>query len=109
VRVSHNLAGINGRQAHSTVQRLLEIDQRNQAERWPQVKPEPKNERITNCQRCGAAIIFLPTAAGKHAPVDAETVPIDAEVFDPKRMMSHFATCPYAEQFRKPKPKQKGK
>jgi len=58
---------------------------------------------VTQCRKCGKNIIFLPTTKGKLAPVDAETVPITAEVFNPKAMLSHFASCPNADEFRKPK------
>jgi hypothetical protein len=56
--------------------------------------------------------VWLPTTHGKKAPVDfASLYDADREwlereggtlVFDPKRMLNHFATCPQAKQW-KPK------
>lgn len=45
--------------------------------------------RPTQCKSCGAPIVFKTTAAGKKAPYDVETG------------VSHFQTCPHAEQYRK--------
>lgn len=44
------------------------------------------------CSSCGAAIIWVKTAAGNTMPVDPETDE------------SHFATCPNASQHRKRRP-----
>ena len=53
------------------------------------------------CRSCGAAIIFLPTKAGKKMPIDFETVEAGDVAFDPKKHRSHFATCPDAAKYRK--------
>lgn len=43
---------------------------------------------IGHCRGCGAAIAWTRTPAGRHAPLDRDGV-------------SHFATCPDAERFRR--------
>lgn len=60
------------------------------------------------CRACQREIVFLPTghrtAAGqeKTMPVDAESVKESDTKFDPALgHMTHFATCPSAERFRK--------
>jgi len=57
------------------------------------------------CGSCGAPIVWFRTKAGKRMPVDAaSTVPTDAEhQLDLKRHISHFATCPQGNQWRKPR------
>jgi len=57
------------------------------------------------CRSCGAPIVWFRTASGKRMPVDATSCkPTDAaHQLDLKRHVSHFATCPYAEQHRKSK------
>lgn len=55
------------------------------------------------CRKCKALIVFLKTRANKLMPVDASTA-IEGDVdYDAARHMSHFATCPFAKEFRKPK------
>lgn len=74
------------------------------------------------CRSCGAPVIWAVTAAtGSRMPVDAEPDedgnlllsldnPPVAQVVDPaqlvmddgKRFTSHFATCPHADQHRRP-------
>ncbi len=46
----------------------------------------------------------MKTEAGKNMPVDADTVIPGDSVFVPGRHISHFATCPQANEHRKPKP-----
>lgn len=46
------------------------------------------------CRSCGAPILWCVTARGKKMPVD---VPADDEP-----TTSHFATCPNAQEWRKP-------
>lgn len=58
---------------------------------------------LTDCRSCGAAIVFLRTAAGRSMPVDAIDVLPDDTTYDAKRHVSHFATCPEAKLWRKPK------
>jgi hypothetical protein len=56
----------------------------------------PKAE--INCQACGAPIIWRKTKNGDYVPLDAEPViSPDGELL----YVSHFATCPKAEQWRK--------
>jgi hypothetical protein len=62
---------------------------------------EAHERRITRCRSCRARIIWLPTAGGKTAPVDADTVDAEDEVFEPGKHISHFASCPQADQWRK--------
>ena len=54
------------------------------------------------CRSCGKPVVWFRTKAGKRMPVDAEsTKPTDAaHQLDLKRHVSHFATCPYADQHR---------
>lgn len=84
--------------------------------------------RTTKCRSCGAEIGFIKTVAGRTMPVDAKSVRFakgsGKEVFvllngevvhgtslqegqaDPEEMIgytSHFATCPAADRFRKPR------
>lgn len=80
---------------------------------------------VKRCRSCGAEIIWTVTHNGKRMPVDAEPVPdgnvrlrqdgdrVIAEypgkehpgLFDDpdeRRYLSHFATCPQAQSWRKP-------
>ena len=81
--------------------------------------------RITKCRACGADIGFIKTVAGKTIPVNPEEVAYEqkaggslkivtpnGEVLsaerpaDPQKAtgigyISHFATCPEADRFRK--------
>ena len=83
--------------------------------------------RTTKCRACGAEIGFIKSVAGKSIPVDAvevtywknpdgskkivtpngEVVSADLEGDLQKATgvgyVSHFATCPCADQFRKPR------
>lgn len=52
------------------------------------------------CRSCDERIIWLVTNTGKNMPVDADSID---EQFDAKRHTSHFANCPDADKFRKPK------
>ena len=65
----------------------------------------------TKCKACGKEIIFLRTAKGRNMPTDWESLPSADQrnasegippMFDAKRgHISHFATCPKAEKFRR--------
>lgn len=65
--------------------------------------------KVERCRsrNCRAAIVWLPTSTGKSMPVDRESLPAelpDELVFDPKAgHVSHFATCPDAKRWRKPR------
>jgi hypothetical protein len=63
---------------------------------------EEHERRITRCSSCRAQIVWLKTAAGKNMPVDADTVkPEDTEFDADSDHVSHFATCPNAQQHRR--------
>jgi hypothetical protein len=64
---------------------------------------EAHERRITRCRSCQEQIIWFKTAAGKNMPVDADTVEPDDDELDLDRHTSHFATCPNANQHRKPR------
>lgn len=57
------------------------------------------------CRSCFAPIVWFFTRAGKRMPVNEEsTLPTDrADQLDLKRHKSHFATCAFADQHRKPR------
>lgn len=64
---------------------------------------------ITECSTCKAKIVWMKTAKGKSMPVDLSpkvqlfldfTTPRPL-TFNHKTMISHFATCPDANKFRK--------
>ncbi len=60
--------------------------------------------RATDCKSCGADIVWMKTMKGKNIPVDAETVgDMEAEIFDPDTMETHFSTCPDSNSWRKKK------
>lgn len=66
-----------------------------------------------SCKSCGAAILWALTDNGKRMPVNAEPVEngnllLVADEDGPRAIyatqgthVSHFATCPYAENWRK--------
>lgn len=58
---------------------------------------------ICHCKGCDASIIFMTTETGKFIPVDYKPGLEMVETFDPKTMVSHFATCVRAADFRKKK------
>lgn len=62
---------------------------------------EAHERRITRCKSCNARIIFLPTANGKQCPTDADTVEPADQAFVWGRHVSHFSTCPSANQYRR--------
>lgn len=57
------------------------------------------------CSSCQQPIVWFRTKNGNRMPVDAETTrPTDAEhQLDLTRHRSHFATCPNANQHRRPR------
>lgn len=73
---------------------------------------EPK---ITQCKSCNANIFFVTSKNGKYIPVDAEIITSNGndilwvdETAGFKKLaegrkgyISHFATCPDADKFRK--------
>lgn len=64
---------------------------------------EAHERRITRCRACNARIIFLTTSTGKNIPVDADTVEPSDTAYVWARHEAHFAKCPNAAQFRKPR------
>jgi hypothetical protein len=62
---------------------------------------EEHERRIVRCRSCHAKIIWFKTEAGKNMPVDADTVEAEDDELDLSRHVSHFATCPNANQHRK--------
>ena len=83
---------------------------------------------VSFCRTCEAAIVWARTASGKRVPLDAEpredgNVYVDdngvavyltrdeLERFPPpaeSRFVSHFATCPHAEEHRRATPGRRG-
>lgn len=73
--------------------------------------------KLIKCRACGGSIFFAPTAAGKSVPLDAEpaangnyricddgiarVVKKDEAPSYSSLFISHFATCPDAQRFRK--------
>ena len=55
------------------------------------------------CSGCGEDIVFIDTVAGRKMPCNTRVVVITADDGQTYRgRVSHFATCPKAQQFRKP-------
>lgn len=59
--------------------------------------------RKSNCRTCNAPIVWLKTQDGKNMPTDAETVDPGDGKWDNEKHTSHFATCPQANEHRKPR------
>jgi len=61
---------------------------------------------LGECRGCGQPVKWLKTIRGKNIPVDPDTIDDHgATVFDPYQgMVSHFATCTKADDFRGRKP-----
>ena len=83
------------------------------------------NSNVGTCRGCGAPIIWIKTASGKAMPCDAKPVMYWRDVCGPERIVtkdghvvtgrlmgdalsptgtgyiSHFATCPAADRFRR--------
>jgi hypothetical protein len=57
--------------------------------------------RITRCKSCRARIIYLQTNNNKRMPVDADTVDAEDEVYEQGKHVSHFSTCPNADEWRR--------
>lgn len=55
---------------------------------WAEV-PLPADWRTAECRSCGAPVLWVMTKGGKRAPLDRDG-------------HSHFATCPQADQWRRP-------
>lgn len=75
------------------------------AKRAPNYFRIPAGTPSTTCDRCPATIYFIRTDSGKRMPVRADLL----EGKHPAaghdgRGISHFADCPAAAHFRKPRP-----
>ena len=58
--------------------------------------------RTASCRSCGADIVWFENPkTGKKMPVNAETVEVGDEQLDLSHMVSHFATCPQANTWRR--------
>ena len=59
--------------------------------------------QLTKCRSCQAGIVWVKTASGKNMPVDADSwVQGQPHLFNPELgHISHFATCPNADDHRK--------
>lgn len=57
------------------------------------------------CKGCGATILWMYTAAKRLIPVDYRHDLEDIDQFNEKKMVSHFATCTKAGDYRKEKKK----
>lgn len=55
---------------------------------------------MPRCKTCKASIIWMKTKVGKNMPVNFDDEIKTETEFDPKRMVSHYATCPDADKFR---------
>ena len=77
---------------------------------------------MSKCRSCGAEIIWVPTVSGKNMPCDAKPIPYREDIeggqvivtsdgrvvrakvdltSDTFGYISHFATCPNADKWRK--------
>lgn len=65
---------------------------------------------VSRCRSCDESIVWMRTNTGKNMPVDADTVDEadlettedGAPLFDhQKGHVSHFATCPHADEHRR--------
>jgi hypothetical protein len=79
-----------------------------------QEDPPAERNKVQLCRRCNQEIIWAITQRGSHIPLNAvhslvfvmEGEKIDgAPVVSQRRAyVTHFATCPHADEFRKKKP-----
>jgi hypothetical protein len=60
---------------------------------------------LCKCKGCGAKIIWMYTVAKRMIPVDYKPELEGIDQFDEKKMVSHFATCSKASDFRKSRKK----
>lgn len=79
----------------------------SEVQRPPHLFDIPPMERAAKCSSCGAAVYWIVTARGKKMPVDPAVpggqVPSPLKDGAPGRGVSHFATCPHADQHRRPR------
>lgn len=62
------------------------------------------DHEIVTCRGadCAQDIVWMQTSRGKTIPVNIDEVSGLDDVFDPKRHIAHFTTCPNADDFRRP-------
>jgi hypothetical protein len=58
---------------------------------------------VARCRSCQATIMWMKTDRGKKMPVDFTPAAQGHERWNPKTMVSHFDTCPNADDWRKNK------
>lgn len=80
----------------------------------------PLPPRPGRCRSCGASVYWVLTGSGALMPVDVDPVdggnvrfvaqdlvevvgPLEAELGDRPLFVSHFATCPNADEHRRPR------
>jgi hypothetical protein len=66
-------------------------------------KLEAHERRIVRCSKCRARIVWFRTARLRMMPIDADSVNAEDAGLDLSHHVSHFATCPNAEDFRRPR------
>lgn len=70
----------------------------------PQWFDIPAGTRETECRDCRDSIWFVPLPSGKSMPVDmTEAGSFEPTNTDAGKGASHFAHCPGADTFRKPR------
>lgn len=68
---------------------------------------KPKKNIFSFCKLCKAKIFWTVTAKGKNMPVEFDEKieylfdGISKVYYEPKLMKAHWATCPYANVYRK--------
>lgn len=56
----------------------------------------------SHCRKCGAPLVWIKTAAGANAPLDATPIDgVDADGEHHRIRLSHFSTCPRAAEVRR--------
>lgn len=75
------------------------------AKRAPLLFDVPAGARVTQCKGCGKYVYYITTRAGKPMPVDTSVSVGGTEPTDTTagRGISHFANCPKATLFRRPR------
>lgn len=65
---------------------------------------ENLNDLVQSCKACKEKIVWMRTKNGKTIPVNLESLKTEEVIFNPKAgMIAHFATCPFADNFRRKK------
>lgn len=75
-------------------------------------KPMSRTQKPQACKSCGRLIVFLITQTGKRIPINWDSLDRNEQNFitqagevdyEHKRHISHFADCPEAKHFRRPR------